>query len=126
MSFTPVPRGNIALSNVTSYSRLSYRAGVNGIYGLITAIIILNNILPPAQDGTRVYSLYTAFSHMAAGLCCGLCGLASGMCIGVAGDAGVRAFTQVDYMSKQVSKSKLWERLLYAVSKGIGTNLFCN
>ena len=82
------------------------RAGVNGIYGLITAIIILNNILPPNQDGDRAfslsYSLYTGFAHLAAGLCCGLCGLASGMCIGVAGDTGVRAFTQLDWMSKQV------------------------
>jgi V-type H+-transporting ATPase 16kDa proteolipid subunit len=30
-------------------------AGVNGIYGLITAIIILNNIIQPNGDGFRVY-----------------------------------------------------------------------
>ncbi|GMH54269.1 hypothetical protein TL16_g01638, partial [Triparma laevis f. inornata] len=79
-------------------------AGVNGIYGLITAIIILNNITQPNVDGFRVYSLYTGFGHMAAGLCCGLCGMASGMCIGVSGDAGIRAFTQVDWQSKNAPR----------------------
>ncbi|GMI34249.1 hypothetical protein TrCOL_g3074 [Triparma columacea] len=81
-------------------------AGVNGIYGLITAIIILNNIIQPNGDGFRVYSLYTSFGHMSAGLSCGLCGLASGMCIGVSGDAGIRAFTQCDYMAKTESGGK--------------------
>jgi ATP synthase proteolipid subunit len=80
------------------------RAGVNGIYGLITAIIILNNILPPNLDGNTPlsYSLYTGYAHLAGGLCCGLCGLASGVCIGIAGESGVRAFTQLDWMTKQV------------------------
>ncbi|GMH85715.1 hypothetical protein TrST_g4792 [Triparma strigata] len=82
-------------------------AGVNGIYGLITAIIILNNIASPNVDGFRVYSLYTGFGHLAAGLSCGLCGLASGMCIGISGDSGIRAFTQVDYMSKNAPRKGL-------------------
>ena len=51
-------------------------------------------------------SLYTSFGHMSAGLSCGLCGLASGMCIGVSGDAGIRAFTQCDYMAKTESGGK--------------------
>ncbi|GMI39613.1 hypothetical protein TrCOL_g5039 [Triparma columacea] len=78
-------------------------AGVNGIYGLITAIIILNNIIPPNLDGNTPlsYSLYTGYAHLAGGLCCGLCGLASGVCIGIAGESGVRAFTQLDWMTKQ-------------------------
>jgi V-type H+-transporting ATPase proteolipid subunit len=33
---------------------------------------------------------------MAAGLCCGLSGLAAGMAIGIVGDAGVRAVGQQD------------------------------
>jgi V-type H+-transporting ATPase proteolipid subunit len=75
-------------------------AGVNGIYGLIVAIIILNNISPPADDGARVYSLYSGFAHLGAGLCVGLASLISGMAIGIGGDAGVRAFTQLDYLVK--------------------------
>ncbi|EEC43571.1 predicted protein [Phaeodactylum tricornutum CCAP 1055/1] len=66
-------------------------AGVNGIYGLITAIIIINQIVTPTQDGLGTYSLYTGFAHLASGLCCGLCGLGSGMAIGLAGDAGKKA-----------------------------------
>jgi len=38
---------------------------------------------------------------LAAGLCCGLGGLASGMAIGIAGDAGVRGFSQLNYQEKQ-------------------------
>ena len=41
-----------------------------------------------------VYSLYTGFAHLAAGLCCGLSGMAAGMAIGIVGDAGVRAVGQ--------------------------------
>jgi len=67
-------------------------AGVNGIYGLITAIIIVGSISAPQGDeGTYTYSLYTGAAHLAAGLCCGLSGLGSGMCIGIAGDAAVTA-----------------------------------
>merc|ERR1719199_442640 len=84
-------------------------AGVNGIYGLISAIIILNNIAAPRAgaggsgangdddalddafysdpDKSNVYSLYTGFGHLSAGLCCGLASLASGMAIGMGGGA---------------------------------------
>mmetsp|Transcript_15476 Transcript_15476/g.35537 ORF Transcript_15476/g.35537 Transcript_15476/m.35537 type:complete len:172 (-) Transcript_15476:45-560(-) len=68
-------------------------AGVLGIYGLIVAVIIQGAITKPEQDGS-VYSLYTGFAHLAAGLCCGLSGLAAGMAIGIVGDAGVRAVGQ--------------------------------
>lgn len=60
-------------------------AGVLGIYGLIVAVILNQNITP---DG---YSLYNGFAHLGAGLSCGLSGLAAGMAIGIVGDAGVRA-----------------------------------
>ena len=46
---------------------------------------------PEADTGYATYSQYTAFSHLAAGLCCGLCSLASGLAIGIAADAGTRA-----------------------------------
>ena len=76
-------------------------AGVNGIYGLITAIVIMNQVVSPNGNNMPIYSLYTGFAHLAAGLCCGLAGLASGMAIGLAGDAGVRSCGQFDYESKK-------------------------
>lgn len=81
-------------------------AGVLGIYGLITAVIIQGQIVsnsPVAQTSVQisgkeyytaamtVYSAYDGYRHLAAGLVCGLSGLAAGMAIGVVGDAGVRA-----------------------------------
>lgn len=81
-------------------------AGVNGIYGLITAIIIINQIVTPTQDGLGTYSLYTGFAHLASGLCCGLCGLGSGMAIGLAGDAGVRGCGYYDFETKKVVKQR--------------------
>ena len=68
-------------------------AGVLGIYGLIVAVIIQGSITEPS-GGMAVYSLYSGFAHLAAGLCCGLSGLAAGMAIGIVGDAGVRAVGQ--------------------------------
>ena len=57
--------------------------------------MILNGaITKPDNDGNMIYSLYTGFVHLAAGLCCGLSALAAGMAIGVVGDAGVRAVGQ--------------------------------
>jgi len=75
-------------------------AGVNGIYGLITAIVLIGQIKKP-QNGLNVYSLYTGFAHLAAGLCCGLCGLASGMAIGLTGGAAVRSCGVFDVMQRR-------------------------
>ena len=98
-------------------------AGVLGIYGLIIAVIIANQgarpahsprlPAPPAQTPARgaddrvharavampvnnkpVYSAFTGFAHLAAGLACGLSGMAAGIAIGIVGDAGVRASAQ--------------------------------
>lgn len=77
-------------------------AGVNGIYGLITSIILLSNIVAPDGNGYNTYSLYTGAAHLAAGLICGLSGLGSGMCIGVAGDAAIWACGTWDFASKQI------------------------
>ncbi|CAE8688767.1 unnamed protein product [Polarella glacialis] len=63
-------------------------AGVLGIYGLITAVIITGKIHAPT------YSAYAGYAHLAAGLTVGLSSLAAGMAIGVVGDAGVRANAQ--------------------------------
>lgn len=75
-------------------------AGVNGVYGLITSIILLGSILQPDDYGNNRYSLYTGCAHLAAGLCCGLSGLGSGFCIGVAGDSAIMACGTYDVSSK--------------------------
>ena len=67
-------------------------AGVLGIYGLIVAIIIAGRITEPSNDmGHNTYSLYNAWAHVGAGLCCGLSCLAAGGTIGMIGEAGVVA-----------------------------------
>lgn len=82
-------------------------AGVNGIYGLITSIVVLGSIQSPGEDGTNKYSLYTGCAHLAAGICCGLSGLGSGACIGVAGDAAIMACGTYDVESKRsIGKSR--------------------
>jgi len=61
-------------------------AGVLGIYGLIIAVIINQNI------GTGSgYNYFQGYAHLASGLACGLSSLGAGMAIGIVGDAGVRA-----------------------------------
>jgi V-type H+-transporting ATPase proteolipid subunit len=76
-------------------------AGVNGIYGLITSIVILGSISAPVDGGYNQYSLYTGCAHLAAGLCCGLSGLGSGLCIGIAGDAAIMACGAYSVASKR-------------------------
>lgn len=64
-------------------------AGVLGIYGLITAVIINEKLSEPAK-----YSAYTGYAHLGAGLTVGMSSLAAGLAIGIVGDAGVRANAQ--------------------------------
>ena len=64
-------------------------AGILGIYGLIVAVILNQNI----KDD---YSMFDGWKHFASGLCCGLSSMGAGIAIGVAGDAGVRALGQQD------------------------------
>merc|ERR1711975_211496 len=64
-------------------------AGVLGIYGLITAVIINGHI-----DTAAKYSAYSGYAHLGAGLTVGLSSLAAGLAIGIVGDAGVRASAQ--------------------------------
>merc|ERR1712216_949699 len=68
-------------------------AGVLGIYGLIIAVIIANQVALPVNNQPK-YSAFTGFAHLAAGLACGLSGMAAGIAIGIVGDAGVRASAQ--------------------------------
>lgn len=64
-------------------------AGVLGIYGLITSVIINEKLNEPAK-----YSQYQGFAHLGAGLTVGMSSLAAGLAIGIVGDAGVRANAQ--------------------------------
>jgi len=64
-------------------------AGVLGIYGLITAVIINSKFTQPDQ-----YSAYEGYAHLSAGLTVGMSSLAAGLAIGIVGDAGVRANAQ--------------------------------
>lgn len=67
-------------------------AGVLGIYGLIVAIIIGGGVMSPdSKTGYTMYSQYTGWAHLAAGLCCGLSCLAAGGATGVAGECGILA-----------------------------------
>jgi len=84
-------------------------AGVNGIYGLITSIIIISAIRAPIRTGAdangynthyNAYSMFTGCAHLAAGLCCGLSGLGSGMAIGAAGKSFVLASGFYDHSTK--------------------------
>ncbi|CAD5221364.1 unnamed protein product [Bursaphelenchus xylophilus] len=65
-------------------------AGIIGIYGLVVAMVLKGRIKPASKD----YDLNMGFSHLAAGLTCGLCGLGAGYAIGIVGDAGVRGTAQ--------------------------------
>merc|ERR1711967_225650 len=64
-------------------------AGVLGIYGLITAVIIQGKFTDIAT-----YTAFQGYAHLGAGLTVGLSSLAAGLAIGIVGDAGVRANAQ--------------------------------
>jgi V-type H+-transporting ATPase proteolipid subunit len=65
-------------------------AGILGIYGLIVAVIISNNI---KSDG---YTLFAGFLHLAAGCAAGMASLASGYAIGVIGDVCCFAYGKTE------------------------------
>ena len=60
-------------------------AGILGIYGLITAVIINGKLEAPDR-----LSAFSGYALLSAGLTVGLSSLASGYAIGVVGDVGVR------------------------------------
>ena len=59
-------------------------AGVLGIYGLITAAILVQQI--QTNQAANRYSAFLGYAHLASGLCCGLSGLGSGLAIGIVGE----------------------------------------
>ena len=65
-------------------------AGILGIYGLIVAVIISNNI---KKDG---YTLFASFLHLAAGCAAGMASLAAGYAIGVIGDICCFAYSKTE------------------------------
>uniref|UniRef100_A0A7S0EZI0 V-type proton ATPase proteolipid subunit n=1 Tax=Phaeocystis antarctica TaxID=33657 RepID=A0A7S0EZI0_9EUKA len=65
-------------------------AGVLGIYGLIIAVIIANDVVG-MQNNKPAYTYWKAFSHFGGGMACGLSGLAAGLAIGIVGDSMTRA-----------------------------------
>merc|ERR1711865_1009832 len=60
-------------------------AGVLGIYGLISAVIITGKISKPEET-----SSFQGFSLLGAGITVGMSSVAAGYAIGIVGDAGVR------------------------------------
>ena len=65
-------------------------AGILGIYGLIVAVIINNNI----NTDNNGYASFSGYLHFGAGLAAGLSSLASGLAIGIVGDTSVRAYAK--------------------------------
>ena len=65
-------------------------AGILGIYGLIVAVIISNNI---KVDG---YSTFAGYLHLGAGLAAGIASLAAGYAIGVVGDICCYAYAKTE------------------------------
>lgn len=62
-------------------------SGIIAVYGLVVSVLIASGLGPDIE-----YPLYAGFIHLAAGLSCGLTGMAAGYAIGIVGDACVRAF----------------------------------
>lgn len=62
-------------------------AQILSIYGLVTSVIISNDL-------AEKMALFTGFIQLGSGLAVGLCGMAAGFAIGIVGDAGVRANVQ--------------------------------
>ena len=62
-------------------------AGIVGIYGLVSAVIMGPSTDPP-------FHIFRGYARLAGGLSAGIAGLASGITIGIAGDAAVRAIAE--------------------------------
>lgn len=73
-------------------------AGILGIYGLIVALLILNNINSGVFTDTLIpkYGAYQGYIHLGSGLSAGMASLAAGLTIGIVGDTSVRAYARQD------------------------------
>lgn len=65
-------------------------AGILGIYGLIVAVIINNNIKATG------YSTFSGFIHLGAGIAAGMASLAAGYAIGIVGDICCWAYAKTE------------------------------
>lgn len=65
-------------------------AGVLGIYGLIIAVIIANEVTTVVEHKPS-YTSFKAFAHFGGGIACGLSGLAAGLAIGIVGESLTQA-----------------------------------
>ena len=76
--------------------------------------VILNGkmLKPESGTGYALYSIYSGFAHLAAGLCCGLSSLASGLSIGIAADAGTRA------VGAQSAMAASWKKMGFTGDAG--------
>lgn len=63
-------------------------SGIIAVYGLVVSVLIANSLRPES------YSLFAGFTHLGAGIACGMTGLAAGYAIGFVGDSCVRAYVQ--------------------------------
>lgn len=63
-------------------------SGIIAVYGLVVSVLI-SGLIKPTN-----YSLFAGFTHLGAGLACGMTGLAAGYAIGYVGDSCVRAYVQ--------------------------------
>lgn len=64
-------------------------AGILGIYGLITSVIINNNVKPAGE-----YTVFAGFLHLGAGIASGMSSLAAGYAIGIVGDICARSLVR--------------------------------
>eukprot|EP00967_Tisochrysis_lutea_P021482 scaffold24382_cov33-Tisochrysis_lutea.AAC.2 len=78
-------------------------AGVLGIYGLIIAVIIANEVTTISEKQPS-YTTYKAFAHFGGGIACGLSGLAAGLAIGIVGES----LTQASAVQPKLSTWPLW------------------
>eukprot|EP01084_Bolivina_argentea_P105504 188935_1 len=91
LSSVGVRHPNIIMRNMIAV----VMAGVLGIYGLIIAVILLQNI---GGVTTGSYTAFNAYAQLGSGLSVGLSCLAAGYSIGIIGDYGVRAVAKQPQM----------------------------
>lgn len=79
-------------------------AQILSIYGLVTSVIISNDL-------TEKMALFTGFVQLGSGLAVGLCGMAAGFAIGIVGDAGGESLIALHSGSRNISGGS-WDRNL--------------
>lgn len=80
-------------------------AQILSIYGLVTSVIISNNL-------AEKMALFTGFVQLGSGLAVGLCGMAAGFSIGIVGDAGGKICTDMDAALLNAYNFQTWAFLI--------------